>query len=90
VKSLYSPILVAAAPGGRASEDTPIHQHTPNFIVKTFGRIHHRALPLTGSRVAVRGLVKAMNQGRPSALTSRAPARLGDEDGRQPPGKGSA
>jgi len=90
VKSLYSSIPVAAAPGGRAPDDTPIHQHTPNSIVNTFGRLHHHALPLTGSRAAVRGFVKAMNQGRPSTLTLRAPACLGDEDGLQPPGKGSA
>jgi hypothetical protein len=58
--------------------------------VNTFGRIHHHALSLSGSRVAVRGFVKAMNQGRPSALALQAPTCLGDEDGLQPPGKGSA
>jgi hypothetical protein len=90
VKSLYSPIPVAAAVGGRIPNQAQIHPSILRFIVSTFGRIHHHALPLTGSRVAVRGFVKAMNHGRPSALTLQAPACLGDEDGLQPPGKGSA
>jgi hypothetical protein len=103
VKSLYSPIHVAAAESGGAPDNTPIHQHIPSFNVKTFGRIHHHALPLTGSRVAVRattigmgcpvnetGRASSMKQRQSSNLNLRAPACLGYEDWLSPPGKGSA
>mgnify|MGYP006992465800 CR=1 FL=1 len=100
MKSLYSPIHVAAAEGGSAPDNTQIHQHTLSFIVKTFGRIHHHALPLTGSRVAVRattigmgcpeGQAMPMKRGQSSQLNLRALTCLGYEDGLSPPGEGSA
>jgi hypothetical protein len=68
--------------------------------VNTFGRIHHHALPLTGSRVAVRAnragkgcraqKVDAMNQARSSAFKLQAEACLGYEDRLSPPGEGGA
>lgn len=77
-----------------------LHQHLPSFNVKTFGRIHHHALPLTGSRVAVRATTigmgrpeeraASMKQSQPSNANLRAQACLGYEDWLSPPGEGSA
>ena len=100
MKSLYSPIPVAAAFGGGKPNKHQIRRHTPSIIVNTFGRIHHHALPLTGGRVAVRVMeagmgcsaqrVNAMKHGQPSDLSLQAPACLGQEDRLSPPGEGSA
>jgi hypothetical protein len=103
VKSLYSSILLQLRKSSRTSNQHRIHLNTPRFIVNTFGRIHHHALPLTGSRVAVRATKSsfagkgcpgkraiAMNQGRPSHLNLQAQACLGYEDWLSPPGEGGA
>jgi hypothetical protein len=102
VKSLYSSILLQLPKSNRTPNKHRIHPHTPRFIVNTFGRIHHHALPLTGSRVAVRAMntfagkgcpgkrAIAMNQGRPSNLNLQAQACLGYEDWLSPPGEGGA
>ena len=102
VKSLYSSILLQLPKAAAQQNKHRIHLHTPRLIVNTFGRIHHHALPLTGSRVAVRAMnvfagkgcpakrAIAMNQGRPSNLNLQAQACLGYEDWLSPPGEGGA